>query len=204
MLIHLGMSGEFRTTRPRNAIAQPFDAHDHVVIDLSSGVVVTFNDARRFGLMDVIRQGQVEQHQALRGLGPEPLDDAFDASMLASACAGKRVALKVALLDQAVVAGVGNIYASEALHHARLSPRRRASTIVTPSGEPRETAFRLVAGIQAVLRKAIAANARAYESGRFRVYEREGKPCLRRGCGGTIRRVTQAGRSTYYCPSCQH
>jgi formamidopyrimidine-DNA glycosylase len=204
LLIHLGMSGEFRTTRPRpNALPQPFDAHDHVVIDLSSGVVVTFNDARRFGLMDVIREGRVEQHQALRGLGPEPLDDAFDASVLARACAGKRVALKVALLDQGIVAGVGNIYASEALHHARLSPRRRASTIATPSGEPRETAFRLVAGIKAVLRKAIAANARAYESGRFRVYEREGKPCLRRGCGGTIRRITQAARSTYFCPICQ-
>jgi formamidopyrimidine-DNA glycosylase len=136
-------------------------------------------------------------------MGPEPLDEAFDAAVLARACAGKRVALKVLLLDQRLIAGVGNIYASEALHHARLSPRRRASTIATPAGAPREAAFRLAVGIKAVLEKAVAANARAYESGRFRVYEREGKRCPRRGCGGTIRRITQAARSTYYCPVCQ-
>ena len=123
--------------------------------------------------------------------------------MLGRACAGKRAALKVALLDQRLVAGLGNIYASEALHHARLSPRRRASTIATPTGTPREAAFKLAAGIKAVLLKAVAANVRAYESGRFRVYEREGEKCPRRGCAGVIRRVTQAGRSTYYCPECQ-
>ena len=200
LLIHLGMSGDFRTTKPgRRQLAA--DPHDHVVITLSSGVVVTFNDPRRFGLMDVIRAG--EDHEALRAMGPEPLDAAFDAAALARACAGKRVALKVALLDQSLVAGVGNIYASEALHHARLSPRRRASTIATPTGAPREAAFKLAAGIKAVLLKAVAANVRAYESGRFRVYERERKPCPRKGCGGTIRRITQAGRSTYYCPKCQ-
>jgi formamidopyrimidine-DNA glycosylase len=197
------MSGAFRTTRPRSSHRPParIDPHDHVVIDLSSGVVVTFNDPRRFGLMDLIRAD--EDHEALRAMGPEPLDASFDAHVLARACARKRVALKVALLDQSLVAGVGNIYASEALHHARLSPRRRASTIATATGAPRDQAFRLVAGIKAVLEKAVTQNARAYESGRFRVYEREGKPCLRRGCGGTIRRITQAGRSTYYCPVCQ-
>jgi formamidopyrimidine-DNA glycosylase len=212
LLVHLGMSGAFRTERPRRAFrtdrprsssppSQPVDPHDHVVIVLSSGVVVTFNDPRRFGLMDVIQAN--DDHEALRGLGPEPLDDAFDAMVLARACAGKRVALKVLLLDQRLVAGVGNIYASEALHHAGLSPRRRASTLATAAGRPREAAFKLAAGIKAVLQKAIAANARSYESGRFRVYEREGKPCPRRSCGGTIRRITQAGRSTYYCPVCQ-
>ena len=200
LLIHLGMSGDFRTTTPRQT-ATPADPHDHVVITLSSGVVVTFNDPRRFGLMDLIRAEH--DHDGLRGMGPEPLDDAFDASVLARACAGKKVALKVALLDQRLVAGVGNIYASEALHHARLSPRRRASTIATPAGAPREAAVRLAAGIKAVLLKAVNANVRAYESGRFRVYEREGRPCPRRGCAGTIRRMTQAARSTYYCPVCQ-
>jgi formamidopyrimidine-DNA glycosylase len=206
------MSGAFRTERPRRAFRTerrrsssrpptPADPHDHVIIVLSSGVIVTFNDPRRFGLMDLIRED--EEHEALRGMGPEPLGEAFDAMVLARACAGKRVALKVLLLDQRLVAGVGNIYASEALHHAGLSPRRRASTIATPSGAPREAAFRLAAGIKAVLNRAVAANARAYESGRFRVYEREGKPCPRRGCGGTIRRITQAGRSTYFCPTCQ-
>lgn len=203
LLVHLGMSGAFRAERPRAAArrASASDPHDHVVFVLSSGMVVTFNDPRRFGVMDLIRAE--EEHEALRGMGPEPLDEAFDAMVLARACAGKRVALKLLLLDQRVIAGVGNIYASDALHHAGLSPRRRASTITTPSGAPREAAFKLAAGIKAVLRKAIAANARAYESGRFRVYERAGKPCPRRGCSGTIRRITQAGRSTYFCPVCQ-
>jgi formamidopyrimidine-DNA glycosylase len=212
LLVHLGMSGAFRTERPRRAfrterprassrISHPDDPHDHVVIALSSGVVVTFNDPRRFGLMDLIHAN--DDHQALRGMGPEPLDETFDALVLARACAKKRVALKVLLLDQRLVAGIGNIYASEALHHAGLSPRRRASTLATATGTPREAAFTLAAGIKAVLHKAVAANARAYESGRFRVYERDGKPCPRRGCGGTIRRMTQAGRSTYFCPVCQ-
>lgn len=203
LLVHLGMSGAFRTAKVRASRrnTDPIDPHDHVVIALSSGVVVTFNDPRRFGLMDLIRAN--DEHEALRGMGPEPLDEAFDAAVLARACAGKRVALKVLLLDQRLVAGVGNIYASEALHHAGLSPRRRASTIATPSGSPKHAAFTLAAGIKAVLHKAVAANARAYESGRFRVYEREGRPCPRRNCTGTIRRITQAGRSTYFCPVCQ-
>lgn len=203
LLVHLGMSGAFRAERLRSSNRRPgpADPHDHVVMVLSSGVVVTFNDPRRFGLMDLI--GANDEHDALSGMGPEPLADTFDALALARACAAKRVALKVLLLDQRLIAGVGNIYASEALHHARLSPRRRASTISTPAGAPREAAFRLAASIKAVLRKAVAANARAYESGRFCVYEREGRPCPRRGCHGTIRRITQAGRSTYYCPVCQ-
>jgi formamidopyrimidine-DNA glycosylase len=203
LLVHLGMSGAFRAERLPALSRRPGagDPHDHVVMVLSSGVVVTFNDPRRFGLMDLI--GANDEHDALRGMGPEPLADTFDAMVLARACAGKRVALKVLLLDQRLVAGVGNIYASEALHHAGLSPRRRASTIATSAGAPREAAFTLAAAIKAVLKKAVAANARAYESGRFRVYEREGRPCPRRGCQGTIRRITQAGRSTYYCPVCQ-
>ena len=203
LLVHLGMSGAFRTEKIRSVprTLDLVDAHDHVVFVLSSGVVVTFNDPRRFGLMDLIAANG--EHEALRAMGPEPLDTLFDATVLARACARKRVALKVLLLDQRLVAGVGNIYASEALHHARLSPRRRASTIATPSGEPREAAFKLATGIKVVLQKAVAANARAYASGRFRVYERDDKTCPRRGCGGTIRRITQAGRSTYYCPKCQ-
>jgi formamidopyrimidine-DNA glycosylase len=145
----------------------------------------------------------MSEHQAFRSMGPEPLNREFDAAALARACVGKRAALKVVLLDQRLVAGVGNIYASEALHHAALSPRRRASTIATPSGAPRDAAFRLAAGIKAVLRKAVERSQRPARGDRFLVYEREGKPCLRRGCTGTIRRITQAGRSTYYCPTCQ-
>ncbi len=202
LLVHLGMSGSFRI-RPRDGHDADADAHDHVVLELSSGIVVTFNDPRRFGLMDLVGAKDAASHDTLRALGPEPLEAAFDAAVLARACAGKRVALKVALLDQRLVAGVGNIYASEALHHARLSPRRRASTIATPAGTPRDAAVRLVAGIKAVLRQAVARQEQAYRTSRFRVYEREGRPCARRGCPGTIRRITQAGRSTYFCPVCQ-
>lgn len=207
LLVHLGMSGDFRAERveiPRRGQEQAIDAHDHVVFQLSSGVVVTFNDPRRFGVMDLIRGGRISEHAALRALGPEPLDAAFDAAVLARACAGKRPALKVVLLDQRVVAGLGNIYASEALHHARLSPRRRASTIATVKGAPRDAAIRLAAGIKAVLLDAVARQERAYRSSRFRVYEREGQRCPRRGCSGSIRRITQAGRSTYFCATCQH
>jgi formamidopyrimidine-DNA glycosylase len=207
LLAHLGMSGSFRTARPSRGAAAgtdlEVDAHDHVVLELSSGMVVTFNDPRRFGLMDLVATEDAAAHDAIGALGPEPLDDAFDATVLARACAGKRVSLKVALLDQRIVAGVGNIYASEALHHARLSPRRRASTIATRAGAPRDAAVRLVAGIKAVLRQAIARQEQAYRADRFRVYERDGRPCLRPRCPGTIRRITQAGRSTYFCPICQ-
>jgi formamidopyrimidine-DNA glycosylase len=147
-------------------------------------------------------------------LGLEPLSDEFDAIALAKSCRGKRTSIKAALLDQRVVAGLGNIYVSEALHRARLSPRRRASTIATPSGAPRDAARRLVAAIKETLNDAIARSANrerqgeaasdtAYFPNRFRVYDREGGPCRRRGCRGTIRRVVQSGRSTFYCPVCQ-
>jgi formamidopyrimidine-DNA glycosylase len=208
LIVHLGMSGSFRMdgaparSRARTAPAA-FDPHDHVVFELSTGVVAIFNDPRRFGVMDVVGAELTGTDRGLQALGPEPLDPAFDATVLARACAGKRTALKVALLDQRIVAGLGNIYASEALHRAGLSPRRRASTIATPAGLPRDTAVRLAAAIKTVLREAIDRQERPYRAGRFRVYEREGERCLRRGCGGTIRRITQAGRSTFSCPTCQ-
>src|SRR5262245_41961587 len=130
LVVHLGMSGSFEIThRRRTRSSGPADPHDHVVFELSSGAIVTFNDPRRFGLMDLVDVGGVDAHQAFRSMGPEPLDDAFDAAALARVCAGTHAALKVVLIDQRRVAGVGNIYASEALHRAALSPRRRASTI---------------------------------------------------------------------------
>ena len=171
---------------------------------MATGTIITFNDPRRFGLMELQTQSQLARHPVLSRLGPEPLSPAFDAAALARACKGKSTPLKVALLDQRVVAGLGNIYASEALHAARLSPRRRAATIATPSGAPRESAYLLTAAIKQVLERAIVrTTATTYRSGRFRVYDREGERCLRRGCDGTIRRRTQAGRSTFYCPVCQ-
>jgi formamidopyrimidine-DNA glycosylase len=207
LLMHLGMSGSFRvqraTSRRRGGIDEPAGKHDHVVFELSNGAIVTFNDPRRFGVMDVIAATAADTPGGVGALGPEPLSPAFDAAVLAAACAGKRVSLKVALLDQRVVAGVVNIYASEALHRAGLSPARRASTIATASGAPRPQAARLVAGIKAALNDAIAQQARPNHSGRFLVYERQGERCHRRGCGGKVRRITQAGRSTYYCPRCQ-
>ena len=200
LLMHLGMSGSFDVTRTAaNGGANP---HDHVVFNMSSGTRITYNDPRRFGMMDVVPSQALERH--LDGIGPEPLSPDFNAASLAMACAGKRTSLKAALLDQRVVAGLGNIYASEALHLAGLSPKRRASTIATPSGRPREHAYRLVAAIKTVLRRAIERSAaRSYRTSRFRVYDRAAERCQTRGCLGTIRRITQAGRSTFFCPECQ-
>jgi formamidopyrimidine-DNA glycosylase len=202
LLMHLGMSGSFRTRRT-DARETP-DVHDHVVFHLSSGRSVIFNDPRRFGVMDLIRAAAKATHPVFSELGPEPLSESFDPAALARACRGRRTSLKVALLDQRVVAGLGNIYASEALHVAGLSPRRPASILATPSGAPREAAVRLVAAIEQVLIKAIARQtAKNDRDDRFLVYEREGELCARDGCRGVIRRRTQAGRSTFYCSVCQ-
>jgi formamidopyrimidine-DNA glycosylase len=202
LIMHLGMSGWFTVAPTRDRSRDP-DPHDHVVFVMSSGHRIVFNDPRRFGFMDLARAGQFEDYPSLRVMGPEPLSPRFDATALARACRGKRTSLKVALLDQRIVAGLGNIYASEALHHAGLSPMRQASTIATASGKPNASASRLVQGIKAVLNAAIRRRESPYGSARFRVYEREGQPCLRQSCSGTIRRLTQAGRSTFYCPRCQ-
>jgi formamidopyrimidine-DNA glycosylase len=154
--------------------------------------------------MDLLEADGSREYSALARMGPEPLSRSFDAAALAAACAGRRTALKVALLDQRVVAGVGNIYASEALHLAGLSPLRMASSIATPSGRPRAGAKRLVVAIKSVLRRAISMKEAArYRASRFRVYDRDGEPCPASGCRGTIQRVWQAGRSTFYCPVCQ-
>jgi formamidopyrimidine-DNA glycosylase len=227
LLMHLGMSGSFRVSR-EDEKTQPgafhharsaAPAHDHVVFHLSSGTTVTFNDPRRFGLMLIVPRSELAGHPLMREVGPEPLGNAFDASLLAAACAGKKTSLKAALLDQTVVAGLGNIYVCEALHRAQLSPRRRASTIATRrSGDtvvPNARAVALVDAIKAVLLDAIKAGGSSlrdhrqtngelgYFQHRFRVYDREGKPCVTEGCGGVVKRIVQNGRSTFYCPVCQ-
>jgi len=144
LLMHLGMSGSFRVQTPDDVKA-PGEfhhprgkdaAHDHVVFHMSSGADVVFNDPRRFGYMKVIARHAIDEEPLLRGLGPEPLGNEFDAALLARACAGKKTSLKAALLDQRVVAGLGNIYVCEALYRARLSPRRLAATLATKNGEP--------------------------------------------------------------------
>jgi formamidopyrimidine-DNA glycosylase len=222
LLMHLGMSGSFRVGHdakdaspgafhhPRSAAA----AHDHVVFHMSSGATVTFNDPRRFGLMLLVPRAELAGHPLMRDVGPEPLGNAFDANLLATACAGKKTSLKAALLDQTVVAGLGNIYVCEALHRAGLSPRRRASTIAT-RGAPNARAAALVDAIKAVLNAAIKAGGSSLRDHRqtdgelgyfqhhFRVYDREGKACATPGCKGTIKRVVQNGRSTFFCPVCQ-
>jgi formamidopyrimidine-DNA glycosylase len=207
LVMHLGMTGWFRvepTSGRRPTRDEALDnRHDHVVFEMSSGMTVTFIDPRRFGMMDLLPGSDADRLDGPGGLGPEPLSEEFDGDELARRCAGRRVSLKVALLDQRVVAGLGNIYAGEALHLARLSPLRRASTIATASGRPRPSAKRLAAAIKSVLRRAIAMKESAYRRSRFRVYDHEGEPCSTRGCRGTIVRITQAGRSTFYCPVCQ-
>ena len=218
LMMHLGMSGSFRIgkngapgkyyhERPKST------SHDHVVFHMSNGTVVTFNDPRRFGSMKLVPRANLESEPLLRALGPEPLGNEFDAAMLAKACANKKTSLKAALSDQRVVAGLGNIYVCEALFRARLSPKRVASTIADRHGRPNERAGKLVDAIRAVLKDAIEAGGSSLRDHRradgslgdfqhnFQVYDREGEPCP--SCKGKIKRIVQAGRSTFYCPSCQ-
>jgi formamidopyrimidine-DNA glycosylase len=231
LVMHLGMSGSFRVQKDDEQQApgqfhhprSKDRAHDHVVLHMSSGAAVIFNDPRRFGYMKVIAREALQDEPLLRGLGPEPLGNEFDAAMLARACANKKTSLKAALLDQRVVAGLGNIYVCEALYRAHLSPRRLAATLATKAGqrkgvaggEPTDHARRLVAAIHAVLNEAIQAGGSSLRDHRqttgelgyfqhsFRVYDREGEKCRTAGCRGIVRRFTQNGRSTFWCPKCQ-
>jgi len=221
LLMHLGMSGSFRLRRngqqvlgdPRYFEIAKDEKHDHVVFHMSNGATITFNDPRRFGSMKIVPRAKIEHEPLLRGLGPEPLGNEFDATMLAKACAGKKTSLKAALSDQRVVAGLGNIYVCEALFRARLSPKRQASTIADRHGKPNARAHALVDAIKAVLHDAIKAGGSSLRDHRradgslgdfqhkFKVYDREGEPCPH--CKGKIKRIVQTGRSTFYCPKCQ-
>jgi formamidopyrimidine-DNA glycosylase len=211
LLMHLGMSGRMLVQGGslgdfhRDPAILP--RHDHVVLVTEGGSTITFNDARRFGMVDLIREGSA--HPLLDHLGPEPFDDGFSPAYLAAAFAGRRVPVKQALLDQRIVAGLGNIYVSEALHRAGIDPRRAAGRI----GAVRIAA--LVGHIRDVLTDAIAAGGSSLRDHRqasgelgyfqhsFRVYDREGAPCPTPGCAGTVRRIVQGGRSSFFCPACQ-
>ncbi|MSU90474.1 bifunctional DNA-formamidopyrimidine glycosylase/DNA-(apurinic or apyrimidinic site) lyase [Rhodobacteraceae bacterium 2CG4] len=213
LIVHLGMSGRMLVEG-----AAPGDfhhqraaprAHDHVILDMEGGARITFNDARRFGAMDLAPTAAAETHWLLARLGPEPLGNAFTADYLAARLAGRRTPIKAALLDQRIVAGLGNIYVSEALWQAGIHPRRPAGNV---------SAARLavlVPAIRAVLTAAIEAGGSSLRDYRqadgelgyfqhsFAAYDREGQPCRRDGCTGTIRRIVQSGRSSYYCSACQ-
>lgn len=206
LIVHLGMSGQFVFTRKPPAEPR---LHDHVVIALKEGGGLVFNDPRRFGLMTLARTDTLERHPLLRHLGLEPLDGGLTGEAMLLRLAKRKTSLKAALMDQRFVAGVGNIYASEALHRAGLSPKRGTRRL------GRDRAERLAAAVQQVLSAALdsggstlrdyvrADGGPGYFQHRFLVYDRAGKPCLRPGCGGHIRRIVQANRSTYYCPVCQ-
>jgi len=199
LVMHLGMSGSFRIAHSE----VEYDAHDHVVFEMSTGLRVIFNDPRRFGFMTLWSASEFGSDATMGRLGPEPLARSFDAAALAAALGRRTSPLKIALSDQRVVAGLGNIYVSEALHRAGLSPKRRASTLRTRAGRPRSVLAELVTAIQDVLKIAIRNQYRSGARDPFLVYDREGERCLRRGCAGTIRRIVQGGRSTFYCPVCQ-
>ncbi|WP_170372422.1 bifunctional DNA-formamidopyrimidine glycosylase/DNA-(apurinic or apyrimidinic site) lyase [Ruegeria arenilitoris] len=213
LLIHLGMSG--RMTVSGDPLGQFVhhhsmpQKHDHVVFHMANGARITFNDPRRFGAMDLMPTATAEQHKLLTVLGPEPLSNEFNETYLIEAFRGRATPVKAALLDQRIVAGLGNIYVCEALYRARVSPRRKAGQI--SAGR----VGALVPVIRTVLAEAIEAGGSSLRDFRqadgelgyfqhsFDVYGREGQPCRTEGCGAEIRRITQSGRSTFYCAQCQ-
>jgi formamidopyrimidine-DNA glycosylase len=230
LLMHLGMTGCFTVHEPllhrHERIAGRAHTvndnevvtratHDHIVFHMQGGGTVTYNDPRRFGFMLLIRESELGEHPLMHHLGIEPLSKALTPEYLAQHARGKKVSLKPFVADQRIIAGLGNIYACEALYRARLSPKRGAATIASKTGKPNERAQALVPAIREVLDDAIKAGGSSMRDYRqangelgsfqhsFCVYGREGKPCLRKGCGGTVHRIVQAGRSTFYCPRCQ-
>ncbi|MDH3472153.1 MAG: bifunctional DNA-formamidopyrimidine glycosylase/DNA-(apurinic or apyrimidinic site) lyase [Rhodospirillales bacterium] len=203
LLCHLGMSGRMVLTAENG---RPFEKHDHVVFTTDAGDQIRFNDARRFGVMDLVPEARLFEHRLLSNLGPEPLGNEFNGPVLAALLKGKRTPIKAALLDQRVVAGIGNIYACEALYFAGLSPRRQACTVQGGRAE------RLAAAIRDVLDRAIAAGGSSlrdyvqadgelgYFQHQWAVYDREDASCPDCDCAKGIRRLVQANRSTFYCP----
>jgi formamidopyrimidine-DNA glycosylase len=206
LIAHLGMSGRLVIAGGNGPPPSP---HDHVVFETDDGRRVVYNDARRFGLMTLVDRADLDAHPLMAGLAPDPLDAAFDGPFLAARLAGKHTPIKAALLDQRVVAGIGNIYACEALWRARLSPRRLAATVTGRRADALAEALRTVVteAIEAggsSLRDYVQADGElGYFQHRWAVYDREGVKCPGCRCGGTVRRIVQANRSTFYCPARQ-
>jgi formamidopyrimidine-DNA glycosylase len=219
LVMHLGMSGSFRIDDRAAGRAQhgrgKDAAHDHVVFRFSNGARITYNDPRRFGFMQLVPAGELGGHPLFANIGVEPLGNELDGALLARLFAAKSVSLKAALLDQSLIAGLGNIYVCEALHRAGLSPRRAAATLARRDGTATERAHLLAATIRQVLEEALAAGGSSLRDHRktdgtlgyfqhsFRVYDRENAPCPRAGCSGRVQRIVQSGRSTFFCSRCQ-
>ncbi len=213
LLIHLGMSGRMLVSGdPLGQFVRDHpspEKHDHVVVYMDNGARITFNDPRRFGAMDLLDTATADQHKLLASLGPEPLGNTFNEAHLTAALEGRNMPIKSALLDQRIVAGLGNIYVCEALYRARIHPARKAGRI----SKPRVAA--LVPIIRSVLGEAIEAGGSSlrdfrqadgelgYFQHNFDVYGREGAPCRTPDCGHVIKRIVQSGRSSFYCGQCQ-
>jgi formamidopyrimidine-DNA glycosylase len=207
LIIHLGMSGRILVS---HAPHQILGKHDHVVLDMDNGARITFNDARRFGSMDLTATDCCDSHRQLANLGPEPLGNAFDGAYLVERLQGRVMPIKTALLDQRIIAGLGNIYVCEILHRTGISPKTKAGKLsVRRVGS-------LVPAIRDVLNEAIRAGGSSLRDHRqtdgelgyfqhnFQVYGREGQSCVKPACTGSIRRIAQSGRSSFYCPKCQN
>lgn len=218
LIVHLGMSGRFlihsaaerqNMANFHHAVSETSGKHDHVILEIEGGGRAVFNDARRFGAMDLWPAAEIESHKFFAGMGPEPLSNSFNGPHLVAEFAGRRTTLKAALLDQRRVAGLGNIYVCEALFGSKLSPLRTAGSLSS------KECARLAGVIRDVLETAIDAGGSSlrdfhgangelgYFQHAFKVYDREGTPCPRRGCSGEVIRMTQSARSTYHCPTCQ-
>jgi formamidopyrimidine-DNA glycosylase len=224
LVMHLGMTGRFSIDHANGEAETPGrfvhsqagpPKHEHIVFHLGDGATIRYSDARRFGLMDIVSADGLSSYALFKGLGVEPLSSSFTPQWLATKLKGKATSIKAALIDQRLIAGLGNIYACEALFRARISPKRLAGTLATKTGKATQKTKALVDSVKAVLEDAIksgGSSLRDYKRAdgslgefqhRFEVYGREGKPCARKGCGGTVRRIVQGGRSTFYCPTCQ-
>ncbi len=216
LLMHLGMSGRF--TIEEASSAQTNDEpgrHDHVVFHMSNGAVITYTDPRRFGLMTLFDANEMRDHRLLKNIGIEPLGNELSGTFLSQCFEARKTNLKAALLDQKNIAGLGNIYVCEALYRSRLSPLRQATTLAGSKAKGAERAQALATAIRNVLNDAVAAGGSSlndyvqtdgelgYFQHEFDVYGREDEKCRRDTCGGTIKRITQSGRSSFYCPNCQ-
>ena len=218
LVMHLGMSGSFRIDGDLPGLfhhdRSKDPTHDHVVFHLSNGATVTYNDPRRFGFMLLEPRAGLAEYKFFREIGIEPLGNELNGGLIARLFAGKAAPLKAALLDQTLIAGLGNIYVCEALHRAGLSPRRAAGALARADGSPTAKADLLATCIREVLEAAVEAGGSSLRDHRqadgslgyfqhtFRVYDREGEPCAN-GCGKLVKRIVQSGRSTFFCGSCQ-